>query len=103
MESRIRSELSTGNFVRKFVNEDGTYTEDAASFLFPISFGSEYTASWKNMGREEAEKTVQEVIDRGGKPREFNRSGPVLTEKAPALHKFGEERRNPYQYDKTAR
>lgn len=95
MESRMRSELSTGNFVRKFVNEDGTYTEEAASLLFPVSFGSEFTGAWKNMGRMEAEKGVHDIVDRGGKPREFNREAPPIPQESP-IRMFQETRKNPF-------
>lgn len=96
MESRMRSELSTGNFVRKFVNEDGTYTEEAASLLFPVSFGSEFTGAWKDMGKQEAEKGIHEMLGRGGKPREFNRETPAAKQQDPILKMFTEQKKNPF-------
>jgi len=99
METRIRTELTTGSFYRKFVNSDGTYTDDAASYIYPLSFGTEFTGAWMERGKQAAEKDVHEIIDRGGQPREFNRGTlpPTPTDGRKIIDDiFGRERKNPY-------
>lgn len=99
METRIRTELTTGSFYRKFVNTDGTYTDDAASYIYPLSFGTEFTGAWMERGKQAAEKDVHEIIDRGGQPREFNRNAPPPSQpdgKKIIDDIFGKERKNPY-------
>lgn len=75
MESRLRSDLSSMNFLRKFVDDKGLFQVEAVSNLFPISFAPEFTGAWKEMGRIEGEKVAHDILNNGQAPRSFTRKG----------------------------
>lgn len=100
--ARMKKELVNGKVTDLFYTPKGEIKEDALLNLFPLMFPDDFNKLKAAPIIDEANKQVEGIVNRGGAPKQFNRtavSPDINKEKKDALGKaFGlESLKDPYK------